>query len=146
MKRNTLVVWLCLEWAVAGAAMAQAPSRPAASPAPITPGAVGVAGAPAAGAPAVPAPGGVHPKGGGTSAATGTGTVKKHGAQNTARGRAGVTPTVIVDPNVLAAGSYGGNAVQAPQAPIPSPFPASARGKDGRNVITTETVTSDSVR
>lgn len=131
MTFKKLAIWLGLEMTAVGAVLAQTPTHAVPSAAPSS--AVSAAAPGAAGAAVAP-----------------TGTAKKSGGRTTSalRNRSGVTPTVIVDPNALAGGGYAAYAapVPAPQAPIPSPFPASAKGKNGRNVISTETVTSDSVR
>jgi hypothetical protein len=141
--RKRLIAWLCCELAVIAATLAYTPAHSHSQSTTVVPS------APAAvpvqqGAPAHPASLGGVATGGrkGASGASGR-------AANTASSRRqqyGAAPTVLVDPAALANGAYnnGGNA--AAQGPIPSPFPASAKGKNGKNVITTETVTTDSVR
>lgn len=136
-----LLVWLCCELAVVTAVLACTSAHAQSTTvAPSAPAAVPVR----QGAPAHPASSGGVAAGGRTGAA---GTAGRAANTASSRRQYGAAPTVLVDPAALANGAYdnGGNNAAA-QAPIPSPFPASAKGKNGKNVITTETVTTDSVR
>ena len=139
--KKRLIAWCCCELVVVTAVLAYTPAH--AQSAAMAPYAPAAAPAPQ-GAPAHPVSSGGIATGGRTGAAGVSGR-----AADTASSRRqpyGVAPTVLVDPAALANGAYNGNNAPAAQAPVPSPFPASAKGKNGKNVITTETVTSDSVR
>jgi len=139
--RKRLIAWLCCELAVIAATLAYTPAHsqsPAAVPS--APAAVPVQ----QGASAHPVSSGGVATGGrkGASGASG----RAANGTSSRRQQYGAAPTVLVDPAALANGAYGNGGNTAAQAPIPSPFPASAKGKNGKNVITTETVTTDSVR
>jgi hypothetical protein len=138
--RKKLLIWLCCEAVVIAAVLAYTPAHAQST--------IVVPSAPVPvqqGAPAHPASSGGVATGGRTGAAGASGRAANMASSR--RQQYGAAPTVLVDPAALANGAYnnGGNAAAAP-APIPSPFPARAKGKDGKNVISTETVTTDSVR